>query len=126
MCGAGPARRYAVIPETTSESAVGPASSPGPTSPPAEQLSEPRGVERMADRVSRRQVLIGGLSVAGAAVATPVLAQTAFAGSGPTAAAVSPDDLPWAEAKKIVAETKVPSFPNAVFNVMRYGAKNDG
>ncbi len=88
----------------------------------------------MADRISRRQVLIGGLSVAGAAVATPVLAQTAFAGSDPTAtaaggvgaAAVSPDDLPWAEAKKIVAETKVPSFPNTVFNVMRYGAKNDG
>src|SRR6266498_109374 len=95
---------------TTSESAVGHASSPGPTSPPAEQLSKPRGVERMADRISRRQVLIGGLSVAGAV----------------GAAAVCAHNLPWAEAKKIVAETKVPSFPNTVFNVMRYGAKNDG
>jgi polygalacturonase len=95
----------------------------------------------MADRLSRRQVLIGGLSIAGAAVATPVLAQTAFAGSteaagtaagadvlaaGVGAAAVSADDLPWPEAKKIVDETTIPTFPNALFNVMKYGAKNDG
>src|SRR5262245_42157167 len=70
----------------------------------------PRGVESMADRFSRRHVLVGGLSIAGAAVATPVLAQTAFAGSEASVAdvgvaAVSPDELPWPEAKKIVAET---------------------
>ena len=81
----------------------------------------------MADRISRRQVFIGGLSVAGAAVALPVLAQTAFAGSTEAAAAaVSADDLPWAEAKAIVAATTVPTFPSTVFDVTKYGAKNDG
>lgn len=97
----------------------------------------------MADRLSRRQVLIGGLSIAGAAVATPVLAQTALAGSteadgtqaagaadvhvdGVTAAAVTADDLPWAAAKQIVAETTIPTFANVTFDVTKYGAKGDG
>jgi polygalacturonase len=98
----------------------------------------------MADRISRRQVIIGGLSIAGAAVATPVLAQTAFAGiteagvteagvtgagstaAGVGAAAVSPDELPWPEAKAIVAETTIPTFPDVIFDVTKYGAKNDG
>jgi polygalacturonase len=81
----------------------------------------------MADRISRRQVLIGGLSVAGAAVAMPVLAQTAFAGSTAAArAVVSADDLPWPEAKAIVAATKLPDIPDVSFDVTKYGAKNDG
>jgi polygalacturonase len=84
----------------------------------------------MADRISRRQVLVGGLSVAGAAVALPVLAPTAFAEQVATAAigttAVSADELPWPEAKKIVDETKLPTFPDKTFNVTDYGAKAGG
>lgn len=87
----------------------------------------------MADRISRRHVLVGGLSIAGAAVATPMLAQTAFADAEPLAAtnefgvtAVTPEELPWPEAKQIVAETKVPTFPDKVFNVTDYGAKTGG
>src|SRR4051794_4841343 len=79
----------------------------------------------MAPRVSRRKVLIGGLGLAGAAAAAPLLTRTAFAGTA-AAAAVSPDDLPWPEAKKIVADTTLPSFPDVTFKVADYGAKNDG
>jgi polygalacturonase len=79
----------------------------------------------MAPRVSRRKVLIGGLGLAGAAAAAPLLTRTAFAGTA-AAAAVSPDDLPWPEAKKIVADTTLPTFPDVTFKVADYGAKNDG
>ncbi|WP_203935585.1 glycoside hydrolase family 28 protein [Planosporangium mesophilum] len=73
--------------------------------------------------MSRRQVLIGGLGVAGAVAAT-VPARPASARS--TTVAVSAADLPWPHARAIVAETVVPSFPPVTFDVTAFGAKNDG
>jgi polygalacturonase len=75
-------------------------------------------------RISRRHVLIGGLAVTGA-VATPILARYASATTD-ASALVAADELPWPEARTIVAETKIPTFPAATFNVTNYGAKGDG
>jgi polygalacturonase len=90
----------------------------------------------MADRMSRRQAVGLGAAVAGAAVAAPVLMNTAFAGTGAAPAAVtpkagaghtvSPSDLPWPEAQAIVAATKQPTFPDVTFDVTKYGAKGSG
>ena len=92
----------------------------------------------MADSMSRRQVVGLGAALAGAAVAAPVLANTAFAGSdvaaGPFAPAAAPgaghavavSDLPWPEAQKIVNDTKVATFPDATFDVTNFGAKTGG
>ncbi len=80
----------------------------------------------MAHRISRRRALGLGLGAAGAAAVPAVLTRTAFAGATAQPAAVSADDLPWADAKAIVAATKVPSFPSATFDVTAYGAKADG
>ena len=94
----------------------------------------------MADRMSRRQVVGLGAAIAGAAVAAPVLANTAFAGTqdaapaaGPAAApaaagaghTVVPSDLPWPEAQTILAAIKQPEFPDVNFDVTAYGAKGD-
>ena len=79
----------------------------------------------MADLVPRRKILLGGLTVAGAAATMPLLARAAAAGTTVTAA-ISAADLPWPEARAIVAATKLPSFPAGTFNVNAYGAKNDG
>jgi hypothetical protein len=35
---------------------------------------------------------------------------------------VPPADLPWPQARAIVAETTVPSFPDVTFDVSKYGA----
>ena len=88
----------------------------------------------MADRMSRRQVIVGGLTLAGAAAAGPILASPASA--DPAAAPdlapdavgllVEPEELPWPEARAIVAATRVPTFPSAIFNVMSYGAVANG
>jgi polygalacturonase len=92
----------------------------------------------MAHRISRRQALSVGLTLAGLGAATPMLAQTAFAGengagtapaadpalAGPLAVPAS--DLPWPEAQAIVAATTLPSFPAATFDVTAFGAKGDG
>jgi polygalacturonase len=69
--------------------------------------------------ISRRRVLGAGLTLAGAAAASTALTRTALA-------AVSPGDLPWPEARDIVAATALPSFPDATFTVTDYGAKGDG
>jgi polygalacturonase len=81
----------------------------------------------MTDHLSRRQVLLRGLTLAGAAAALPVLSRPASAAGATTASAVavSAADLPWAQARAIAAETALPSFRNATFNVLSYGAKND-
>jgi polygalacturonase len=93
--------------------------------------------------MSRRQVVGMGAALAGAAVAAPVLANTALAGTAATPATadpflapitpmagagytVAPSDLPWPAAQTIVAETKVTSFPDATFDVTKYGAKGSG
>jgi polygalacturonase len=89
----------------------------------------------MADRISRRQVLGAGLTLAGAAAVTSVLAETAFAGSGPVATPlagagkpVPKGGLPWAAANQIVAETEaaMPKFSDTTFDVTKFGAKGDG
>jgi polygalacturonase len=71
----------------------------------------------MADHISRefsrRRAL--GLGLGAAAVA---------AVSSPAAASAS--RAPWAEARRIVARTRVPRFPRRVFPVARYGAVGDG
>ena len=97
----------------------------------------------MAGRITRRSVIVGGLALAGGAVASPLLAGSATAatdpgtgGAGPYAAGgegllVAPaavPTLPWPAANEIVANTKVPSFPGTTFTVTdaAYGAKGDG
>jgi polygalacturonase len=76
----------------------------------------------MTDDISRRGALGLGLGLAGGIAITPLPARAASA----RPSAVSPGDLPWAEARAIVAATKVPVFPNANFDVSDYGAKGDG
>jgi polygalacturonase len=83
----------------------------------------------MSNPVSRRRLLVGSLTLAGVA-ATPPVARAALAGAAshvnPAApAAVPPEELPWPEARAIVAATKLPTFPAATFNVLSYGAKAD-
>jgi len=84
----------------------------------------------MADSLSRRQVIGIGAAVAGAAVAAPILANTARAGTGAPAAgaghAVSVNDLPWQAARDIVNGIVPTSFPDATFEVTKFGAKADG
>jgi hypothetical protein len=77
----------------------------------------------MAGRISRRYALGAGLSLAGGVVVGPSLAGTAFAGDDDDFCGV---DLPWREARRIVARTWVPHFPRRVFNVLSYGAVADG
>ncbi|HZR40569.1 MAG TPA: glycosyl hydrolase family 28 protein [Ktedonobacteraceae bacterium] len=78
----------------------------------------------MTERISRRQMLKEGLMVAGgAAAATPLLLQ---GGQLLTAYASPAISLPWPEANAIIAQTTVPTFPNATFPVTNYGAKGDG
>ncbi len=72
----------------------------------------------MARRLPRRKVLIGGV---GLAAAVPLLPQLARAD-----VLVEPDELPWPEARAVVAETIVPTFPSATFNVRDFGAVNNG
>jgi polygalacturonase len=82
----------------------------------------------MADGISRRGVLGAGLVVAGGAALTPLLIDSASAATAPTVAPAAVPTLPWPEANQIVADTKLPTFPNRVFNVNAapYGAKGDG
>lgn len=76
----------------------------------------------MADRISRRRVLAGGLTIAGGAVAGSVLAGA----PAPASTGSTLDGLPWPEARCIVAATRRPRFPRRTFNVLAYGARNDG
>ena len=83
----------------------------------------------MTGRITRRRLMQAGLVVAGASAAAPALAGTASAGpasSGTvsagtaTAPAISlapAPTLPWPAANDIVAATKLPSFPDATFDV---------
>jgi polygalacturonase len=90
----------------------------------------------MADSLSRRQVVGLGAAVAGAAVAAPILARTAFAGTAaapaiaPAAAGaghnVAVSDLPWQAARDIVNAIVPFKFPDVNFDVTKYGAKGDG
>jgi polygalacturonase len=83
----------------------------------------------MADRLSRRKVIVGGLTLAGAAAAVPVLAQTARGATvtpADVSALVEPSELPWPQARAIVAETKLPTFPSATFTITDYGAVGNG
>ena len=84
----------------------------------------------MADSLSRRQVIGIGAAVAGAAVAAPILANTARAGTEAPAAgaghAVSVNDLPWQAARDIVNGIVPTSCPDATFEVTKFGAKADG
>jgi polygalacturonase len=84
----------------------------------------------MAGPISRRTLLLGGLTVAGS-VAVPGLARTAVAETtgmtGMTSGtAVAASDLPWAEARAIAATTLLPTFPAATFDIRSYGAVADG
>jgi polygalacturonase len=72
----------------------------------------------MPDHLTRRGVLGAGIGVAAAAV-LPAMAEVAQA-------AVDPSELPWPEARAIVAETTRPTFPPVNFDVTKYGAKGDG
>lgn len=78
----------------------------------------------MDGRFTRRQLIKGGLAVAGAAAAVPLLAPTASAAPRPYAVAVP--ELPWPAANDIVARTKLPVFPDRTFSVLDHGAKGDG
>jgi polygalacturonase len=86
----------------------------------------------MANSLSRRQALGVGAAVAGAAVAVPVIAHEALAGTSTpdvTAAAVPVSELPWPAARTIVTDvekaTKRPDNPK-IFKVTDFGAKTGG
>jgi polygalacturonase len=74
----------------------------------------------MTDPISRRTAL----GLAGSAAFIPLLARPAFAQRRPYG--TSPHPLPWAEARRIVATTRLPRFRNVNFDVRRFGAKGDG
>ena len=78
----------------------------------------------MDGRFTRRQLIRGGLAVAGAAAAAPLFANIASAAPGPYK--VDVPTLPWPAANDIVAGTTLPTFPDATFAVTGYGAKGDG
>ncbi|HEU4424738.1 MAG TPA: glycosyl hydrolase family 28 protein [Pilimelia sp.] len=84
----------------------------------------------MADPISRRQVIIGGLTLAGAAATGPLVAPSVFAAdleaAGDAGILVEPEELPWPEARTIVANTKLPTFPDRTFDVRNYGANGNG
>src|SRR6266511_4231964 len=73
----------------------------------------------MARRITRRQALITGLTVAGGAVAIPVLSRSALGAEADLTgigALVEPGELPWDAAKTIVAETALPMIPAAAID----------
>jgi polygalacturonase len=74
----------------------------------------------MTDHISRRTAL----GLAGSAAFIPLLARPAFAQRRPYG--TSPHPLPWVEARRIVATTRLPRFRNVNFDVRRFGAKCDG
>src|SRR5262245_20091829 len=78
------------------------------------------GGTAMSSGITRRHVVVGGLTLAGAAA---VLGSSALAEA---AALVEPGELPWPEARAIVAATAVPTFPAATFNALNYGASGNG
>ncbi len=79
----------------------------------------------MPQPISRRSVLRAGALVAGGAAAAQLLpGGSAFAASRAVPVAPAPT-LPWPAANQIVAETKIPVFPDLTFNVLDYGAKAD-
>ncbi|HZR40571.1 MAG TPA: glycosyl hydrolase family 28-related protein, partial [Ktedonobacteraceae bacterium] len=71
---------------------------------------------------TRRQVLhLGASGLVAGVIASP------FMIGGSQAVMASPAaTLPWPQANDIVAQTTVPTFPNATFPVTNYGAKGDG
>src|SRR6266508_5567156 len=83
----------------------------------------------MARRITRRQALITGLTVAGGAVAIPVLSRSALGAEADLTgigALVEPGELPWDAAKTIVAETALPMIPAATFDARSFGANGNG
>src|SRR5262249_20433856 len=78
--------------------------------------------------ITRRRLLKAGLVVAGGATAGRLIAQPALIPSVWTARCKAQEGLPWNEARQIVAETVVPGFRDAIFDVTdpRYGAIGDG
>jgi polygalacturonase len=80
----------------------------------------------MSHSLSRRQALGVGAAVAGAAVAVPVVAHEALAGTfTPDATKPTPWDAANAIITKVETATKLPASPT-VFDVTAFGAKNDG
>jgi polygalacturonase len=80
--------------------------------------------------MSRRSFLTTGALVLGGAAAGVPAAATA-AGTfgrrpGGLLAPVAPVELPWPAANQIVADTKLPVFPDRSFPVGDYGARGDG
>jgi polygalacturonase len=79
----------------------------------------------MRNTITRRQLLKAGLVAAGVTAAGrllgPLREGTALARGGDCG-------LPWKEARQIVADTLLPSFPDAIFDVTdpQYGAVGDG
>src|SRR5947207_4749409 len=71
--------------------------------------------------VSRRYTLGVGLGLAGGVAVGPALA-----GAAEPAAVGCGAGLPWPQARRIVARTRVPHFPGRVFNVLDFGAVGDG
>jgi polygalacturonase len=82
----------------------------------------------MQDGITRRRILKAGLLVAGAASARRVMAPPGLTRSIWNSRAKCNGGLPWKEARRIAAETVVPSFPDAIFDVTdpQYGAIADG
>lgn len=75
----------------------------------------------MTDDISRRRALGLGIGIAGGMAITPLFARAASA--RPPAV---PADLPWPQARLIVAMTNLPRFPRRNFDVRDHGAVGDG
>ena len=90
----------------------------------------------MTDGVSRRRALAAGLTLASGAAAAPLLGGgAALADAAVTDAVVTdpprglgvfPRELPWPQARVIVASTRVPVIRDQDFPVTEYGAVADG
>src|SRR5882762_3800463 len=81
----------------------------------------------MADLFSRRRALAGGIGLAAAMATTTVpFPLSAVARADAAGVLVEPSELPWAEARTIVAETTVPTFPPTTVNARDHGAVADG
>jgi polygalacturonase len=82
----------------------------------------------MQQRISRRRVLQAGIVIAGNATAGRLFAQPELTPPAWRARELCSGRLPWKQARQIAANTVVPTFPDAIFDVTdpQYGAIGDG
>ena len=75
--------------------------------------------------ISRRAFLAAGAAIAGGAAASPLWLASGLAAPYRASLVAPAPTLPWPAANEIVANTKVPTFPDRNFSVLDYGARGD-